>query len=90
MQKAGIAGMLRENTDREIQTALDYGGNEGKTFFRSLGTKQKIVFDISGIKTVKGVIGISDYEELKKYKTHAEIIEALSTLDYVYHIEEMR
>ena len=28
-------------------------------------------------------------EELKKYKTHMEIIEALSTLDYVYHIEEL-
>lgn len=27
--------------------------------------------------------------ELKKYKTHTEIIEALSTLDYVYHIEQM-
>ncbi len=27
--------------------------------------------------------------ELKKYKTHKEIIEAISTLDYVYHIEEM-
>lgn len=28
--------------------------------------------------------------ELKKYKTHHEIIEALSSLDYIYHIEEMR
>ena len=27
--------------------------------------------------------------ELKKYKTHVEIIEALSSLDYIYHIEEM-
>ena len=27
--------------------------------------------------------------ELKKYKTHSEIIEALSSLEYVYHIEEM-
>lgn len=27
--------------------------------------------------------------ELKKYKTHSEIIEALGTLDYVYYIEEM-
>lgn len=27
--------------------------------------------------------------ELKKYKTHKEIIEALKTLDYIYHIEEM-
>lgn len=28
-------------------------------------------------------------EELKHYKTHKEIIEALDTLEYVYHIEEM-
>lgn len=27
--------------------------------------------------------------ELKKYKTHTEIIEALRTLDYINHIEEM-
>lgn len=27
--------------------------------------------------------------ELKKYKKHSEIIEALRSLDYVYHIEEM-
>lgn len=28
-------------------------------------------------------------KELRKYKKHKEIIEALSTLEYVYHIEEM-
>ncbi|MCI8433420.1 MAG: MgtC/SapB family protein [Lachnospiraceae bacterium] len=28
--------------------------------------------------------------ELKKYKTHREIIQAISSLDYIYHIEEMR
>ena len=28
--------------------------------------------------------------ELKQYKTHREIIEALGTLEYVYHIEEMQ
>lgn len=28
-------------------------------------------------------------KELKKYKTHSEIIEALGTLDYIAHIEEM-
>ena len=28
-------------------------------------------------------------KELKKYKTHSEIIQALSSLDYVSHIEEM-
>ena len=29
-------------------------------------------------------------EELKKYKMHEEIIDALRSLDYIYHIEEMR
>lgn len=28
-------------------------------------------------------------KELKKFKTHSEIIKALSTLDYIYHIEEL-
>ena len=28
--------------------------------------------------------------ELKKYKTHREIIEALKSLDYIYHLEELR
>lgn len=28
--------------------------------------------------------------ELRQYKTHREIIDALETLEYVYHIEEMR
>ena len=27
---------------------------------------------------------------LKKYKTHTGMIEALKSLDYVYHIEETR
>lgn len=27
--------------------------------------------------------------ELKKYKTHTEIINALKTIDYIYHVEEM-
>lgn len=42
----------------------------------------------SGISVYSIAISISS-KELKKYKTHTEIIEALRTLDYVYHIEEM-
>lgn len=42
----------------------------------------------SGLSVYSIAISISS-AELKKYKTHKEIIEALSTLDYVYHIEEM-
>ena len=42
----------------------------------------------SGLSVYTIAISISSVE-LKKYKTHEEIIEALKTLDYVYHIEEM-
>lgn len=42
----------------------------------------------SGLSVYSISISISS-EELKKYKTHTEIIEALRSLDYIYHIEEM-
>lgn len=42
----------------------------------------------SGISVYSIAISISS-KELKKYKTHTEIIEALQSLDYIYHIEEM-
>ena len=43
----------------------------------------------SGLSVYSIAISISS-QELKKYKTHKEIIEALRSLDYIYHIEEMR
>ena len=43
----------------------------------------------SGLSVYSISISVSS-EMLKKYKTHTEIIEALKSLDYVYHIEEMR
>lgn len=43
----------------------------------------------SGLSVYSIAISISS-AELKKYKTHSEIIEALKTLPYIYHIEEMR
>ena len=42
----------------------------------------------SGLSVYSVSISVSS-EELKKYKSHAEIIEALSSIEYVYHIEEM-
>ena len=43
----------------------------------------------SGLSVYTISISVSN-AMLKKYKTHAEIIEALKSLDYVCHIEEMR
>lgn len=42
----------------------------------------------SGLSVYSIAVSIGS-EELKKYKTHRQIIEALKTLDYVGHIEEM-
>lgn len=42
----------------------------------------------SGLSVYSIAISISN-AELKKYKTHKEIIGALRTLDYIYHIEEI-
>ncbi len=41
----------------------------------------------SGLSVYTVAVSIQS-KELKQYKTHHEIIEALSTLDYVHHIEE--
>ncbi len=43
----------------------------------------------SGLSVYSISISI-DSNELKKYKTHSEIIKALSSLEYIYYIEEMR
>lgn len=42
----------------------------------------------SGLSVYSIAISISN-QELKKYKTHTEIVEALRSLEYIYHIEEM-
>ncbi len=43
----------------------------------------------SGLSVYSISISISS-QELKKYKTHSQIITALRSLDYIYHIEEMQ
>ena len=63
------------------------------TTIRELGMKiddieANAAYHNSGLSVYSIAISISS-EELKKYKTHTQIIEALRTLDYIYHIEEM-
>ncbi|MBE6590025.1 MAG: MgtC/SapB family protein [Ruminococcaceae bacterium] len=63
------------------------------TTIRELGMKiddieANTAYQNSGLSVYSIAISISS-EELKKYKTHTQIIEALATLDYIYHIEEM-
>lgn len=64
------------------------------TTIRELGLKiddieVNTAFMGSGLSVYSVSITIKS-SELKKYKSHGEIIEALKTLDYVHHIEEMQ
>ena len=64
------------------------------TTIRELGMKiddieMNTAYQHSGLSVYSISISISN-KELKKYKTHSQIIEALRSLDYIYHIEEMR
>ena len=63
------------------------------TTIRKLGLKiddieMNPAYTGSGLSVYSVAISISS-AELKKYKTHAEIIEALRTLEYVYYLEEI-
>ena len=64
------------------------------TTIRELGMRiddieANTAYQHSGLSVYSIAISISS-QELKKYKTHSQIIEALRSLDYIYHIEEMR
>jgi hypothetical protein len=67
-QKRVIAQVLNENGYTSFKSGLDYGGNEGATFFYELGTEAKYVFDISGVKPISGIIGINSISELFNYQ----------------------
>ena len=45
-------------------------------------------YSSSGLSVYTIALSIHN-DELKHYKTHKEIIDALSSLDYIYHIEEI-
>ena len=66
-QKARINHMIKNNIRTEIRSALDYGGNEGKTFFSGVGTEERYVYDISGIDVIDGITKISDFDELRRH-----------------------
>lgn len=66
-QQRVITKIIKENIHQEIKVALDYGGNEGRTFVDLIGAEEKYVFDISGVPTISGVKNISNPDELKNH-----------------------
>ncbi len=66
-QQRVILKMMRKFINKPLKTGLDFGGNRGDTFCKGFGIEKQYVYDISGVKTVHGVIGISSFEKLKSY-----------------------
>ena len=79
----------------EIHLELKSKGNlqDFVTTIRRLGLKIDVIeanpaYVSSGLSVYSVALTISS-PELKKYKTHHEIIEALRSLDYIHYIDEM-
>ena len=92
------------STDRalqEVAKTLEAGGVETEIFWigtapiggcigcGGCGKKGECVFGGPVVEFVRKAKTADGSQELKKYKTHKEIIEALRCLDYIYYIGEL-
>ena len=66
-QQRIIKKVLDSYNHRELKSALDYGGNQGATFFDEIGTERKYVYDISGVDPLPGIVGFHTFEDLCKH-----------------------
>lgn len=86
-----------KNKSNHFEVHLELKNKEDLQSF--VATIRKLGMKIDDIEVNPAYItsGLSVYtvaltiqsRELKKYKTHSEIIEALRSIDYIYHIEEI-
>lgn len=67
-QQRVIKAILERNGFYKFEDALDYGGNEGRTFIEDWGTSNKYLYDISNQPSVPGVKKIKNVEEIKGLK----------------------
>ena len=65
LHKALIERICKENIPNKIHRALDYGGDMGQKYPVGLSIDEKYVYDISGVETVEGVVGLSTFELTK-------------------------
>lgn len=80
-QQRVIRKIMKKFITKPIKLGLDFGGNRGNTFCKDFEIEKQYVYDISGVKTVPGVSGISSFEELKSYSF--DFIMCNMTLEHV-------
>jgi hypothetical protein len=86
-QRRVIDKLIKSNIHSELEIALDYGGNQGESFTALTGTKEKYVYDISGVETVGGVKNIRNYSELFNYEF--DFIMCNMTLEHVSYPKDL-
>ena len=71
-----------------IKTVLDYGGDRGQFIPDVFPNAKKYVYDISGVKTKKGIVGISDAEELRNCNTSWDLILCNQCMEHLSDVKE--
>lgn len=90
--------ILLKNRSNHFEVHLELKSSQYLQEFITTCRKLGLLIDDVELNPAYANSGLSVYSvslsiesaELKQYKAHKEIIEVLGTLDYVYHIEEMR
>jgi len=65
-RKQIIESICKAKIGNQIHSALDFGGDMGQKYPEGLSIENKYVYDISGVDTMSGVIGIKNIEEVRK------------------------
>lgn len=66
-RNANLTKILKTYADiSKIKKVLDFGGDEGQFIPNILNNSQKYVYDISGVKTLDGIISLKTLDDCKK------------------------
>ncbi|MBQ9647625.1 MAG: MgtC/SapB family protein [Oscillospiraceae bacterium] len=93
----GFESELKDRSNH-FEVHLELTSSQHLQEFMTTSRKLGLAIDDIELNPAYASSGLSVYSvalsiksaELKQYKTHKEIIKALGTLEYVYHIEEMQ
>lgn len=86
-QQRIIDKVLIDNNLDAFDNALDYGGNEGETFLKKWGEKNKYLFDISGCQTLPGIIGINRIDDL--YNLQLDFVMCNMVFEHLANVTEV-
>lgn len=85
-RKKIIETICEKRISNHIKSALDYGGDMGQKYPDGLRIDEKYVYDISGVKTIDGVVGLLSLEDVKKHQY--DFIMCNQVLEHIGNLDE--